>query len=522
MTAAWGAFERLDRRLVVMRTLMTACFVAVAAVLVALGMSTAERPAERSIAILLIASGIVLLNLVIEYLRWRATRFRVTEERFELSFQLLVTRRRSLSRERIRTVDVTASPFHRLFGLATVVIGTGQQGASREADIKLDPVSTQRAEALRVALLRRDRGTPEPGAPEPAGGPGRALATLDWRWAAYAPLSFVTIAFGVAAVGAVVNAATWFGGTEGVFEYAVDTLVRAALVAAYLVLVGGAVLIGILGSLLLFTEMWWGYRLDREAGGTLRVRRGLLTTRSISIEERRLRGVELVEPLGIRLARGARVDAVATGIQQNQGGQRTDHKTLLPPAPKSTSNRVAAAVLDESGWPLEDALHAREPLTRHPKAALGRRLRWGLAPVLALAATLWIAALVLDGGRLAELAGTAGWVSLAVLGPIATALAADAYGNLGHGIRGGYLLARRGALRRSTVALQRTGVIGWTVRQSIFQRRAGLLTVTATTAAGAGAYEIPDVGESVGLAFAEDAVPDLLTPFIERDTAPTA
>jgi len=51
----------------------------------------------------------------------------------------------------------------------------------------------------------------------------------------------------------------------------------------------------------------------------------------------------------------------------------------------------------------------------------------------------------------------------------------------------------------------------------VFQRRAGLATVLATTAAGAGAYAIRDVGTGTGLDAADDAVPGLLAPFLERD-----
>jgi putative membrane protein len=102
--------------------------------------------------------------------------------------------------------------------------------------------------------------------------------------------------------------------------------------------------------------------------------------------------------------------------------------------------------------------------------------------------------------------------------PVAVLLALDAYRSLGHGITGGYLVARSGTVRRSTVALQRRGVIGWSVRQSVFQRRAGLVTIRATTAAGAGAYAIHDAGTGAGLAVAETAVPELLTPFLERVT----
>jgi putative membrane protein len=68
--------------------------------------------------------------------------------------------------------------------------------------------------------------------------------------------------------------------------------------------------------------------------------------------------------------------------------------------------------------------------------------------------------------------------------------------------------------RHPLVALQRSRVIGWTVSQSFFQRRAGLVTVTATTAAGSGGYPVIDVTTAEGLAVAEQAVPGLLTPFL--------
>ncbi|MEK8142616.1 PH domain-containing protein [Streptomyces sp. M10(2022)] len=111
------------------------------------------------------------------------------------------------------------------------------------------------------------------------------------------------------------------------------------------------------------------------------------------------------------------------------------------------------------------------------------------------------------------------WIAAAcavVFVPVAVLLALDAYRGLGHTLSGDYLVTRSGTVRRSTAALERAGVIGWTVRQSYFQRRAGLIGVTATTAAGAGAYTVYDADESEGLAFAAGAVPGLLEPFLER------
>lgn len=103
--------------------------------------------------------------------------------------------------------------------------------------------------------------------------------------------------------------------------------------------------------------------------------------------------------------------------------------------------------------------------------------------------------------------------------PLGVFVALDAYRGLGHGLSGDYLVVRSGTVRRSTAALERAGVIGWTVRQTYFQRRSGVLSLTATTAAGAGAYTAYDADASEGLDFASQAVPGLLEPFLERTPA---
>ena len=75
----------------------------------------------------------------------------------------------------------------------------------------------------------------------------------------------------------------------------------------------------------------------------------------------------------------------------------------------------------------------------------------------------------------------------------ATALAWDRYRGLGHAAPPGWLITRSGSLDRSRASLEADGIIGWTVRQSWFQRRAGVATVVAATPAGAGHYEVLDL-----------------------------
>ncbi|WP_370948191.1 PH domain-containing protein [Amycolatopsis sp. cg5] len=446
---------------------------------------------------LLVVGATALLDL----LRWRATRYRLTEQRLEKRFDLVLKSQKSLPRERIRSVDLTANPLHRLFGLAVLTVGTGQHESSENARLKLEPLTRADAERLRVELLHREQPAERPSDGQ--------IAKLDWGWIRYVPASFLAPTLGLAAVGVVFKVADWFKAGGGVVRWAIDLFGDLPLVVSILILAALVWLFGVIGAVGLFVEMWWNFRLEREPGGTLRVHRGLFTTRSISIEEKRLRGVEVVEPIGNRLSGAARVDAIATGMRKADDDDKTDYHTLLPAAPLALANEVAATVLDE---PVSPTVSAQ--LTGHPEAARGRRLRWWLGSVLVVLATLALLGILLTDVLLI----IAGALAVPLI-PIAVALALDAYRNLGHGLTGEYLVSRHGAMRRSTVALQRTGVIGWTIKQSIFQRRKGLLTLEATTAAGSGGYSVYDIGEPDGIAFADQAVPDLLTQFLDTSAA---
>jgi putative membrane protein len=66
--------------------------------------------------------------------------------------------------------------------------------------------------------------------------------------------------------------------------------------------------------------------------------------------------------------------------------------------------------------------------------------------------------------------------------------------------------------RRSMLACD--GIIGWNLRQSFFQRRAGLATLVATTAAGRQRYAVLDVPLDEAVRLADRALPDLLAPLL--------
>lgn len=493
-------WRKLDRRTLLVTAAVMTSVATGAGVPTAVGLSGGMGIGRALAWVLPAALLLIAAGTGADYVRWRRTRYRIGPDRAELHTGLLLVKRRSLGRERIRSVDLTANLLLRILGLVKVRIGTGEHTGG-ESTLELDPVTRAEGERLRTELLDRPPSGEGAGAHRDG-----VLALLDPRWIRYAPLSFVAPLLGGAATGGVMQIGEWFGVQHEVLVWIGDRFQDTPIVVTVVVLVAAALLAGVVGSLGLWVEMWWNYRLEREPGGTLRVRRGLFTSRSVSIEERRLRGVELVEPLGVRLVGAARVDAVATGLTQDDDERHTDLKTLLPPAPRAVADEVAARVLREAVSPTSAA-----GLVPHPVAARGRRLRWAVGAALVPVLVLLVLGLLVSDVLLPIAA-----VCAVVLVPVAVLLALDAYRSLGHGLGGGYLVARSGTVRRSTVALQRGGVIGWTVKQSYFQRRAGLVTLTATTAAGDGAYHVYDAAVGEGLGFAAEAVPGLLEPFLEK------
>ncbi|HEX9032315.1 MAG TPA: PH domain-containing protein, partial [Streptosporangiaceae bacterium] len=78
----------------------------------------------------------------------------------------------------------------------------------------------------------------------------------------------------------------------------------------------------------------------------------------------------------------------------------------------------------------------------------------------------------------------------------------------------GWLVTRTGALARRRCIIATDAIIGWRIHQTWFQRRQGLMTLTATTAAGEQHYSVRDVPVHQGLALAASATADLIRPFL--------
>src|SRR5690606_14460341 len=116
---------------------------------------------------LISVTSVLALLMLRGLLRYATTRYRITAERVELHTGLLQRRYLSIPRDRIRSVDLTANPMHRVFGLSVVKVGTGQAGGGLDTtELALDAITRQRADEIRRELL--DRTPPPARAPQEA------------------------------------------------------------------------------------------------------------------------------------------------------------------------------------------------------------------------------------------------------------------------------------------------------------------------------------------------------------------
>ena len=140
------------------------------------------------------------------------------------------------------------------------------------------------------------------------------------------------------------------------------------------------------------------------------------------------------------------------------------------------------------------------PVRGHGPAATRRRWTRGLAFPVVVAIGLAVSAAFVAIPLWV-------WITVAVLALTCALLAADRVRALGHRIDERWLVARAGSLERRRDCIAAEGIIGWTVRQTFFQRRAGVATLVAATAAGVKHYQVLDVPAELSWSIAGTASP---------------
>ncbi|HZA09412.1 PH domain-containing protein, partial [Mycobacterium sp.] len=267
--------------------------------------------------------------------RWFTTTYRIDTENVVLHTGVLQRRLISLPRNRIRSVQTDARLLHRLLGLTVIRVSTGHE-VKGENRFELDAVETAQVAQLRTTLLAESLPA---GTAEAAEQQSRVLARWRPSWLRYSPLSFSGLLMIAAAAGVAYQAGLGVAlqrshlaqsGVAVAQRWGVG-LVVAAITVSLLV---ASVLLSVVWSMLTYGNLVLRRDFGPD-GGVLHLRHGVLRVREHTYDLSRLRGGTLLEPLPVRAVRGARLDAVMTGVD-GEG----ESSVLLPPCPRDTASAV--------------------------------------------------------------------------------------------------------------------------------------------------------------------------------------
>jgi putative membrane protein len=417
-------------------------------------------------------------GIVVGVLRWVTTSYRITESHVQIKRGILNRQLLSVPRDRIRSVDVDATLLHRLFGVSVVKVGTGASHGMDNLEfnaLRSGDVPAFRKELLSHVPKNALRGAEETPSDE---APGRNFSRWRPAWVRFAPFTLAGVSSIFVVVFFVLQTQFFENGLLTRLPIVKQGIAQVEHLPPVTAVVWGTIIVVIAASIVAvvrYVLSYWRFSISRVDQSTLHITHGLLHTRQITLDERRLRGVQVSEPLSLRVVGGAWAHAIMTGLGRQRGGVAL----LSPPGPRDEAVRISAEIAGAS-----DALTgelARHGIRAHRRRYTRATVFAGILAVIALAAQLlgYVSPLV--------------WWAFVVIIPWSAFLAEDRFRGLGHALVPGWLVGRSGSLDRKRFVLATDGIIGWTIRRSYFQRRAGLATLIATTAAGRHRYDIPDI-----------------------------
>jgi putative membrane protein len=312
--------------------------------------------AESALAGLAVVVGVVPLVAAAAWVSWRAMRYRLTATELQVDSGVLTRRQRRVPLARLQSVDVVRPFLARVLGLAELRLEVAGGGDTEAPLSYLSETDAQRLRArlLELAAGRQDRAHVADGAAgvEPPELPLAAVPT------------------GPLVASALLGAPVWTVLVLVVLLTAtalVDTGALAAVGVGFVPLVLGAVTSA--GRRVLVEH---GFRLAESPDG-LRIRHGLLETRSATIPPDRVQLVRVREPVLWRPFGWVRVEVDVAGYGAG-GDEQLTTSALLPVAPKPLAVALVARVLGGALPPLvapaPPRARWRAPL-QHPRLRLG-------------------------------------------------------------------------------------------------------------------------------------------------------
>ncbi len=327
----------------------------------------------------------LLLTIAVSALRWWRTTYAITRDGVVMHAGILTRTRRTAPRSKIESVSVERPVLARVLGLAKVRI---EIAGGADSHLDLDYVTGREAEAIRREILEVAAGiparpgatapVPEAQAPAPAAQSAREAvrsfvydAVTEGRPIAQVPterllrsmlrdLGFV-LGLVVGLVWVIVTVVVSIT-TDGIGLGALAALIPALLIVPQMVLRR--------------VENGWGF-VSRLTERGLRMRRGLLSTRTDNIGPGRVQDLRLSQPLLWRRPRWIAATATVAGIGGDDGSDGASH--VLPVGTVDELERTLGSLLPPLGT--GDDLAAGLRLLSRPARELdglraGHRVFW--------------------------------------------------------------------------------------------------------------------------------------------------
>lgn len=291
---------------------------------------------------LMLVIGLFVVLLAYAAIAWRYTGFEVIGRELRIHEGLLFRRVRTVPLERLQAIEVVQPALARLFGLAELKLDVA---GAQKSEAPLSFLPRQEARSLRERLLGLAGGGAE--AVSKADESEILVHRVDNSDVVVSQFLTPPVMFTPLAVLYVVGQVA-FNQDFGFFAIA-------SMVTAVLATIGRPVM-----SVL----NYWHFRISRREDGRLRIRHGLLTTRSQVVPPHRIQSLTITWPLLWRGKGWLRIALAVAGQASGGGeeGRRAETDRLLPVADIATARQVLPYVV-----PGVDP--AAMPLTRVPPQA---------------------------------------------------------------------------------------------------------------------------------------------------------
>jgi len=310
----------------------------------------ADVPGHLELLIALgVLAGAVVVSVAVSALAWRMTRYQVDAEAVRLHTGVLFRQQRSARLDRLQAVDVVQPLLARLLGFAELRLEVAGGSGS---DVRLAYLREADAQRLRNALLARSAGLSFEGEDAPEAVDRTVLEVPLPRLLGSLALS---------------------GGTIALAVFLVALAVAAVLADAQVLLLGaGPAVLGVAAGLWTSFTRSASWRVA-VAGDGLRLRHGLLETRTQTVPPGRVQAVRLSQPLLWRRAGWWKLQVNVAGYGGASPSTGGDSSLLVPVATRSEAEEVLALVLPALLDPLRDPLPDPLPDPAQPDAGAAFR-----------------------------------------------------------------------------------------------------------------------------------------------------